>query len=175
MERVLLLNGNYAPLAQVTVPKAVNLLIGDKVDPVEGVARELQTPSTVFTVPSVIVLKRFINVPARNKKWSRRGVFERDSYTCIYCGSSAGSRRSTNRKWRFNDFTIDHIRPVSQGGKSTWSNTACACYPCNHLKRDRMPNIAGMKMRWEPKIPRTNYWVASGEYPVEWRKYFGYD
>lgn len=173
MERVLLLNGDYRPLTSITIQKAVNLLISDKVDGVEGVARTLRTPNTIFEVPSVLVLKRFINVPARDKKWSRRGVLERDSLTCIFCGAQAGNKKPDGGKWRIRDFTIEHLTPVSRGGKSTWSNTACACEDCNHRKADRMPHEAGMKLRWEPKTPRTNYWVVSGSYPVEWKKYFG--
>jgi 5-methylcytosine-specific restriction endonuclease McrA len=174
MERVLLLNGNYRPLCSITVPKAVNLLISDKVDPVEGVARTLRTPNTIFEVPSVIVLKRFVNVPVRDKKWSRRGVLERDNYTCVFCEARVGQLRDdeSGRRWRPRDFTIEHLRPVSRGGQSTWSNTACACEPCNHTKADRMPHEAGLKLQWEPKTPRTNYWVASGSFPVEWKKYF---
>jgi len=175
MDRVLLLNGDYKPLAQVTIPRAANLLIADKVSPVEGIARILRTPSTMFEIPSVIVLKRYVNVPMRDKKWSRRGVLERDSYTCIYCGVHSGEPRPTkhdrDRKWRVGDFTIEHIHPQIRGGKSTWPNTACACYVCNHRKSDRLYYECGMKLRWEPKTPRTNYWVFSGSFPIEWKKY----
>jgi 5-methylcytosine-specific restriction endonuclease McrA len=170
-ERVLLLNGNYIPLASITVPKAVNLLISEKVMAVEGILKTLQTPSTTFDVPSVIVLKRYVNVPNRDKKWSRRGVLERDSFTCIFCEARAGTDRG-NGRWRVRDFTIEHIIPVSRGGKSTWGNTACACYPCNHTKADRTPTEVGFKLLWEPKTPRTNYWVVSGNFPIEWKKYF---
>jgi 5-methylcytosine-specific restriction endonuclease McrA len=156
----------------VTIPKAVNLLISDKVAPVEGISRTLRTPNTVFEVPSVIVLKRFVNVPARDKKWSRRGVLERDNFTCIFCMAKAGQKRNRARSWRARDFTIEHLKPVSRGGKSVWTNTACACGPCNHRKGDRTSHEAGMPLLWEPKIPRTNYWVASGSFPREWKKYF---
>lgn len=172
MDRVLLLNGDYRPLTSITLQKAVNLLISGKVAPVEGIARCLRTPNTIFEVPSVIVLRRFVNVPARDKKWSRRGVMERDSYTCIFCLSKAGQKRNRTRSWRPRDFTIEHLKPVSRGGKSTWGNTACACAPCNHRKADRTSHEAGMPLLWEPKTPRTNYWVVSGTFPVEWKKYF---
>jgi len=175
MDRVLLLNGNYSPLATVTIPRAVNLLIGEKVEPVEGVARVLRTPNTLFEVPSVIVLKRFVNVPMRDKKWSRRGVMERDNYTCIYCGVRSGEPRPTkhnpSRRWKITDFTIEHIHPQIKGGKSTWPNTACACAGCNHRKGDKPYYECGLKLRWEPKTPRTNYWVFSGSFPLEWKKY----
>ena len=59
------------------------------------------------------------------------------------------------------DFTIDHIIPRSQGGRDTWSNTACACAKCNHRKGNRLHNVAGMRLLWEPKTPRTSYLVIA--------------
>ena len=72
---------------------------------------------------------------------------------------------------RRQDFTIDHIVPRSKGGQNTWSNTACACPPCNQRKGDRDPHEAGMTMLWEPKMPRVDYVVASGEVPQAWKIY----
>jgi len=70
------------------------------------------------------------------------------------------------------DLTVDHLVPRSRGGRDTWTNTACACYSCNHRKGDRLPEEAGMKMRWEPKTPRTSYLViAIGSGPDAWRQY----
>lgn len=173
--RVLLLNGNYRPLAQLSVPRAVNLLISEKVRPVNGcgIARRLRTPNTVFEVPSVIVLKRYINVPSVDKKWSRRGVLERDQYTCVYCGGRPGHvTHDRSRILTIDDFTVDHIIPSSRGGHSNWTNTACCCYECNHRKGNSTPQEVGMKLRWEPKTPRANYWVVSGNVPREWKQFF---
>jgi 5-methylcytosine-specific restriction endonuclease McrA len=73
------------------------------------------------------------------------------------------------------DFTVDHIVPRSRGGKDQWTNTACACYHCNHRKGNRLPNEAGMRLRWEPKIPRTSYLViAVGSGPDAWKRYIEY-
>jgi 5-methylcytosine-specific restriction endonuclease McrA len=164
--RVLLLNGDYRPMGTVPVRRAAQLIIKDRVYKAEGVelAASLRTPSTIFEVPSVLILKRFVNVPHRRKKWSRRGVLERDNYTCIYCGVSARSNGTS-----VDTFTIDHIIPAAQGGKSSWVNTACACYDCNHMKGNQTPTQIGFDMLWEPKTPRTNYWVASGDFPVSWK------
>jgi 5-methylcytosine-specific restriction endonuclease McrA len=166
-KRVLLVNGDFrTPMGTLPIHRAVNLILGDKVYKAEGVepACHLKTPNTVFEVPSVLILKRYINVPHRKKKWSRRGVLERDNYTCIYCGVTA-----RDDGMRVEDFTIDHIIPTAQGGKGTWVNTACACYNCNHTKANRTPSESGFSLKWEPKTPRTNYWVASGEYPASWK------
>ena len=168
MDRVLLLNMNYIPLGTLSIQRAVNLLMGERAYAAaeEDIARKLKTPSTVFEVPAVLVLKRYVNVPHSNKKWSRRGVLDRDNYTCVYCGKNAYEDNIDK-----SDFTIDHILPRARGGKSNWVNTACACYSCNHMKGDKKMSEIGFKIRWQPKTPRTNYWVASGTVPVHWKKW----
>jgi len=170
--QVLLLNGNtWEPLSVITVPRAINLLLAGKAIVVEQTNRVLRTVRTQFPVPSVIALKRYINVPRRHASWSRKGVLARDNFTCIYCGvhPGEGQRGLVLTK---KDFTVDHILPKSRGGKDTWTNTACACYSCNHRKGGRTESEAGMKLRWEPKTPRTSYIVITmGRGPDAWKKY----
>ena len=171
MESVLLLNVTYEPLQMISIQRAVNLLLTGKVEAVEGTARRLRTPSTIFEVPSVIRLTRFVNVPQRNVSWSKRGILRRDSYTCIYCGVQPGETKH-GRLLSREDFTVDHIIPRSRGGRNTWGNTACACYTCNQRKGSRIAHEAGMRLLFEPKRPRVNYLVVSGNVPDEWKKYF---
>ena len=170
--RVLLLNGStWEPLSVISVPRAMNLLLREKAIMVEDSGRFLRTVRTQFAVPAVIALRSYVNVPRRKAHWSRKGVLVRDEYTCIYCGVRVGSilRGKVMAK---SDFTVDHIIPRSRNGKDTWSNTACACPHCNHRKGNRLPHEAGMKMRWEPKIPRTSYLVVElGTGPDIWKRY----
>ncbi len=170
--RVLLLNGStWEPLAVITVQRAVNLLIAGKAIAVEMTGKYLNTVRRKFEVPSVIALKSYVNVPRRKSHWSRKGIMVRDGYTCIYCGAKVGSK-VRGRVLTKHDFTIDHIIPRSKGGKDTWSNTACACARCNHRKGNRLHNVAGMRLLWEPKTPRTSYLViAMGSGPEIWKRY----
>ena len=168
--QVLLLNVTYEPLRVIPVKRAVGLMMRGVVEGVEGVAARLRTPSTVFEVPSVLRLCYYVYVPQRGATWSRRGVLTRDRYTCVYCGARVGERRRGRVLTRY-DFTVDHLIPRSRGGGNTWGNTACACRWCNGRKDDRMPHEAGMRLLWEPKTPRVNYMVVSGEMPAEWRLY----
>lgn len=64
-----------------------------------------------------------------NGKWSelRFEVFQRDNFTCTYCGTS---------KVRLE---CDHVLPLSRGGKTDPSNLATACTPCNRRKGTRTP------------------------------------
>jgi 5-methylcytosine-specific restriction endonuclease McrA len=170
--RVLLLNGStWEPLSVITVPRAINLILAEKAVVVEESGTFVRTVRDKFSVPSVIALRTYINVPRRHAHWSRRGVLVRDEYTCIYCSVKVGMLQKGKVLSR-TDFTIDHILPKSRNGKDTWSNTACACAACNHRKGDRLPHEAGMKLLWEPKTPRTSYLViALGTGPSVWKRY----
>jgi len=170
--RVLLLNGQtWEPLSVITIPRAINLLLAEKAVVIEQTDQFLRTVRDKFPIPSVIALRTYINVPRRQAHWSRRGVLMRDNYICIYCGAQPGTVVRGKGLVK-SDFTVDHIIPKSRGGKDQWGNTACACYACNHRKGDRLPHEAGMRMKWEPKTPRTSYLVvAVGSGMDSWRRY----
>ena len=59
----------------------------------------------------------------------RFDIFERDNFTCIYCGYSAFDDDA--------ELHGDHIVPVALGGKNVASNMATACWRCNAEKSDR--------------------------------------
>lgn len=170
--QVLLLNGNsWEPLGIISVPRAINLLLAGKAIVIEESGKFIRTVRDKFSVPSVIALRHYINVPRRQAPWSRKGVLVRDNYTCIYCGSSPGDLVS-GKILAKGMMTVDHIMPRSRGGKDTWTNTACACPRCNHRKGDKLPHEAGLKMLWEPRRPRTSYVVLEfGNEHETWKHY----
>ena len=167
---VLLLNASYEPLTVLPLRRAVGLWLRDRVDAASEDAIRINGAESGLDLPRVIRLRRYVNVPRRKARWSRMGVFHRDGFTCIYCGIQPGDQQKgvvmTSR-----DFTLDHILPKSRGGRNSWGNTACACARCNQRKGDRTPHEAGMKLLWEPKMPRVDYLVASGEVPDSWKIY----
>ncbi len=57
---------------------------------------------------------------------TRLRIFERDGYTCTYCGS-------------MEQLECDHIIPLARGGGSNDRNLTTACRDCNFAKRDRTP------------------------------------
>lgn len=170
MATVLLLNASYEPLRVIPYRRAMSLLLRDRVDRVSAETHQLPTSNTIVEIPHVLRLRKYINVPSRGIRWSRRNVFVRDDWTCIYCGIQLGSMHKGKVVGR-DQFTLDHIVPRSRGGKNTWGNTACACAACNQRKGARMPNEAGLKLLWEPKRPRVDYLVASGDVPDSWKLY----
>lgn len=170
MTATLLLNASYEPLTVVTQQRAIRLMLKDKVDAATEEMVTVRGGTTSLEVPTVLRLRRYINVPYRGVRWSRRAVLQRDGYRCIYCGLGIGDVQKGQTLTR-TDFTIDHIVPRSRGGRNTWSNTACACQRCNNRKGCRTPHEAGLPLRWEPKTPRVTYLVASGELPASWKMY----
>lgn len=56
----------------------------------------------------------------------RAQVFERDNYTCQYCGQR-GVR-----------LECDHVVPVSRGGGHEMDNLAAACFACNRSKHTKL-------------------------------------
>ena len=170
MKSVLLLNASYAPLSVIPLRRALSLIARGCVEPATEETVTIQGSSQSIHLPTVIRLHRYVNVPMRKASWSRTAVLRRDAYRCIYCGTGIGELQQ-NHILEKNDFTLDHIIPRSRGGRNTWGNTACACYGCNQRKAGRTPHEAGMPLRWEPKLPRVSYVVASGEIPEAWKVY----
>ncbi len=163
---VLLLNASYEPLAVLSLPRAVNLLLRTRVEPVTEEHMLVGTTGSGLAVPEVLRLKHYVNVPHLHAPaWTRRGLFVRDRFTCAYCGRKAGVGGELSTQ----ELTVDHVTPLSRGGKSTWLNTVCACRRCNMRKGSRLPHEAGMKLLIEPKTPRTNYMVMSGNVPASWK------
>lgn len=66
------------------------------------------------------------NRKAISKK-TRFEVFKRDNFTCQYCGRKAPDVI----------LEVDHIQPVSKGGKNDILNLVTSCKDCNRGKSDR--------------------------------------
>jgi hypothetical protein len=60
-------------------------------------------------------------VRQRISQKQRFEVFDRDGFKCRYCGQEAPNVI----------LHVDHIEPVSRGGKNEFSNYATACSACN--------------------------------------------
>ena len=161
--RVLILNASYEPLHVCSVKRAVNLLMHEIVERVEDSRRVLRTPSTLFPVPSVVRLKRYVRRPHRQRvAFNRRNVFRRDDQRCQYCGGRA------------HDLTLDHVVPRSRGGPTSWENVVACCRACNARKRDRTPEEARMHLLRRPKAPAFLFTAAYGIVPdvdPAWEKY----
>ena len=167
---VLLLNASYEPLTILPQRRAISLWLRGRVESVTDHIIPVTAGQFALQLPVVLKLHRYVNVPKRYARWSRLAVLQRDKFKCIYCGIQPGQKQD-GRVLTSKEFTIDHLIPRSRGGKNSWGNTACACPNCNQRKKDRTPEESGMRLLWEPKIPRVDYLVASGEVPEAWKLY----
>ncbi len=142
MRRVVLqLNASYEPLRIVSARKALTLVT-------KGVATvEVPTSTLIYPgiyLPSVIRLRAYKNVPHKRPIPSRKNIFVRDGFRCLYCGARAP--RVT--------LELEHIIPKSRGGQGSWDNLVSACHGCNQKKADRTPEEAGMRLIHRP-LPAT--------------------
>lgn len=60
----------------------------------------------------------------------RHQILERDHYRCVHCGASAVEGAKLH---------VDHIVPISQGGKTEMGNLQTLCEQCNLGKGNSMP------------------------------------
>jgi len=63
-------------------------------------------------------------------KTQRFQIFKRDGFQCQYCGATPPAVV----------LEVDHIIPVSKGGKNDSHNLVTACFDCNRGKRDGLLN-----------------------------------
>ncbi len=164
---VLVLNQNYEPLNVCNVRRAIVLVLRGKAEVLESARGVVHSASATFLMPSVIRLISMIRRPRPKLRLTRKEVFARDNWRCVYCG------RETK------DLTLDHVLPRHRGGQHTWENLVSACKPCNHKKAGRTPQEARMTMYREPSAPRVSIYHAFFQYLVhqeEWRKFVpGYE
>ncbi|MDD5127646.1 MAG: HNH endonuclease [Dehalococcoidales bacterium] len=160
---VLVLNQNYEPLTICRARRAVVLVFEGKAEMLENGVGVIHTMRETFPLPSVIRLDYFIRRPHRRKKLTRFEIFNRDKYTCQYCGKQS------------RQLTLDHVIPRYRGGQHTWENVVSACVTCNRHKAGRTPQEAGMKLLNTPVAPANGH---SFNIPYhflqvrnEWRKY----
>jgi 5-methylcytosine-specific restriction endonuclease McrA len=161
--RVLILNASYEPLHVCSLKRAVSLLMHELAERVEDSDQVLRSPNSLFPVPSVIRLKRYVRRPYRQRvAFNRKNVFRRDDSTCQYCGVRAS------------DLTLDHVLPRSRNGPTSWENVVACCRSCNARKRDRTPEEASMLLKRRPFTPRFMFSAAYGLLPgldPAWVKY----
>src|ERR1700756_5725611 len=130
--KVLILNRSYLPVHVTSVKRAFALLY-------QGVARAVDEQYHTFDFaswrdlaiethherlgvvgglvlgPRVLLLTAYERVPRRHVRFSRFNIFARDNNTCQYCG----------KRFSRTDLNLDHVKPRSQGGVSTWENIVC--------------------------------------------------
>jgi len=122
------------------------------------------TPTLRIRIPRVVLLVDFDRLPRHEVRFTRKNIFYRDRNRCQYCG----------HKFQTRDLNLDHVVPLSRGGKSTWENVVCCCIKCNSRKGGLLPVEAGMhlvrsavKPRWHPLVKIS---FTTGQYEA-WKNF----
>jgi len=140
-KKVLVLNSSYEPLMVINTKRAILLVLSKKVDILVNYSEFLKSTYSVFHIPSVLLLKRYIRFNKKQITLSRKNLLKRDNKICQYCGD--------NDK----NMTIDHIIPKVLGGQDTWENLVTACFKCNSKKGNKLLVDLNMKLIRSPVKP----------------------
>lgn len=141
--RVLTLNSNYEPIGTISWYKAVSMLFSNKITILEEYEEEIHSPSIKMKIPSVVVLKHSKNKKVNSIRFSRNNIWLRDEGRCQYCGVNVSIK----------NFTVDHIVPRCNGGKTSWENIVVCCHKCNQKKGEKTLKESGFKLYKSPKKP----------------------
>ncbi len=148
MERVLLLNATYEPLALISDRRAVVLLLGERAEAVahRPGGRVFHSARVAVEVPAIVRLLQMVRIPrwARTPPLTRRSVLRRDGGRCAYCSAPAD--------------TVDHVVPKSRGGRHEWTNVVASCQRHNLQKGDHLLSELGWSLTSEPRAPDGHLW-----------------
>jgi len=142
MQRTIVLNGDYTFINTISWKKAVTLVIKEKVEVLKYADKVIFcADGSSIKLPLVMRLVKIVRMIYRNHiPYSKRNVMVRDGYKCVYCG--------TNEQ-----LTIDHVIPLSKGGKTSFDNCVAACIKCNCTKNNKTPTEAKMFLKKQPYTP----------------------
>lgn len=149
--------------------KALVLWFQEKVEVIEYYEVYVHSSRARFRLPSVMRLKSYVK-PRRYQRvrFCRDHVYLRDENTCQYCAEEFPTRV----------LTLDHVRPISRGGPTSWENVVAACRDCNQKKGNRTPEEARMPLLNQPVEPSwlpDRVWSVSEErserFPMSWLPY----
>ena len=162
--KALVLNLDYTPISVCSVQRAFLLIYLSKAELVkENSSYQLHTVNDTYSMPAVIKLSRYVNVPYKGVVLSRDNVFKRDGFKCQYCGTEK-------------ELTLDHLIPKAKGGKTSWNNLVTACKSCNAKKGNYSLEEAGLELNLRPFRPSYIMYLKdlSGNNYDEWKPFLNY-
>ena len=122
---VLVLNQNYQPLNVCNVKRAFVLLALGKAELMENGRGYIRSVTRSFPAPSVIRLFTMVKRPMVQRRLSRRAVFYRDRFMCLYCGTETkmfdlgprhapdpGEAPTSGKTWRAPAYPATTRRPA---------------------------------------------------------------
>lgn len=124
---------------------------------------KLVNPELIILRPSIIRVKKYINLDITRVPYSRENVFKRDNYTCVYCGYDCSKDKRV--------LSLDHVLPQSKGGEDSFENCVTACKGCNWEKDDLTIEEWGREHP-NPRRPHYLMMMKTLDYiPEAWMKF----
>ena len=145
MSSTLLLNADMQPisllpLSVVDWQEAIRYMVLDKAEVLEWHDNWIiHSASWETKVPAVLLLREY-QKPKHTVRMSKKNVFLRDGYVCQYCNCAVTELSAT----------LDHVHPVSKGGRTTWENSTTACKQCNYKKAATTGKMKPKTTPWKP-------------------------
>ena len=153
------------PLSTISWEEAIRYLVSDKATVLEWHEDWIVRSEKWSTpVPAVMILKEY-QKKKNTVRFSKLNVFLRDSYACQYCGEEVTNKTAT----------LDHVLPVSHGGKTTFENCVCACSKCNASKGNNkkiVPKVKPHKPSYYELVEKRKKFPFEMRHP-DWAMYLG--
>jgi len=116
--------------------------LGDSLFGMAGGHQEATGLRSEFITSSIVMIRGRHRIPLGHAHvgLTKHRLFARDRQVCAYCGDHFAE----------SDLTVEHILPVSRGGRHEWTNVVTACRSCNTRKGNRRPEEAHMPLIYVP-------------------------
>lgn len=102
----------------------------------------VRTRHVDIRIPVVCVCVEYDKIPQKFPRLTKDAIASRQNYRCAYTG----------KLLKKSEGNIDHIVPVSRGGKNSWENMVWSDREINTLKADKLPSEVGLHTP-HPKKP----------------------
>ncbi len=148
--KILIIDSQGQPVRWALMQRAARYYASGKVvtelgDNLFGMAGGLQEATGLrseFITSSIVMIRGRHRIPFGHAHvgLTKHRLFARDRQVCAYCGGHFVEL----------DLTVEHILPVSRGGRHEWTNVVTACRSCNTRKGSRRPEEANMPLLYVP-------------------------
>jgi 5-methylcytosine-specific restriction endonuclease McrA len=116
--------------------------LGESLFAWSGGTQERTGVRSEFIASSIVMIRGRHRIPLGHAHvgLTKQRLFARDRHVCGYCGQQSAEA----------ELTVEHIQPVSRGGRHEWTNVVTACRSCNTRKGNRLPEEASMPLLYVP-------------------------
>jgi 5-methylcytosine-specific restriction endonuclease McrA len=160
--KILIVDSHGQPVRWALMQRAARYYAAGKVltelgDNVFGMAGGIQESTGVrseLVTSSIVMIRGRHRIPLGHAHvgLTKHRLFVRDRHLCAYCGGHFAEA----------ELTVEHILPVSRGGRHEWTNVVTACRSCNTRKGNRRPEEAHMPLLYVPyAVSRSEGFILS--------------